>query len=410
MRTVFVNHCHPATPHVCATRMREFAAALAALGHEGGLLTEVLDGQTGSTDIGKKIRDHDFKQPLYVAIEPKRHPMIKRLRERSLPAGLRQAVVVWHYFKHKGVFTDWRTGSQSAVQEIAEHFKPDLVWASFGNTDCWNIARDLAKIAACPWVADLKDLWSNFIPAPFQKFLSRHFDDCAALTTFSEFHSKDARRWFSAAPHVIYSGFPGDALTRSPDLPSEKQRTICLTGAIYDQVALGNLMAGIRSWVLELDEQTKADLHLVYAGHDCTEVEQAASMLAGLCKVDIKGYLPIEELREIQQSAIANLYIKNDSTFHHKTIEMLSSGRPLICYPAETEEAIEIAGTTNVPLHSCTSPGEIATALQESLNFIAVEVMNDAGLQNFTWEVQVQKLADLFQNVLDRTENKIHAQ
>jgi hypothetical protein len=400
MRVVFVNHCHPDTPHVCATRIREFAAALSVLGHEVILLTEVLEGQPSVTPA---IGSHDFSTPLYLATTPTGHPYISALRKRTLPWGLRQAVVIWHYLKYKGVFTDWRSGTQAILPTIAEQFKPDLVWASFGNTDCWNIAKDLAHLSGCPWIADLKDLWSNFIPRPLQKHLSHHFNDCAAITTFSNFHSKDAEAFFDAVATPIYSGFSKNALM--PNSSGEATKTtISLTGAIYDETALIKLIEGIEIWHTTKD----AELQFVYAGHDMAEVETATAELSKRCKVDIKGYLPLEELREIQRNATANLYIKNDRTFHHKTIEMLSVGRPIICFPGETGEAIEIAHTTGVPLHSCSSPDEIATALEQSLNFTTIDVKKSTGILGLTWQAQAKKLEHVFQDVLDQTGEKSH--
>ena len=48
MRAVLINHCHPDTPHICGVRLREFAASLAARGHQVVLLTTPLEGQTGT--------------------------------------------------------------------------------------------------------------------------------------------------------------------------------------------------------------------------------------------------------------------------------------------------------------------------------------------------------------------------
>ncbi len=408
MRAVFVNHCHPDTPHVCATRLREFAYALTALGHEVILLTEVLEswaGEFSPEHIGETIQNHDFSTPLYLATTPKDHPLIKRLRDRTLPWGLRQAVIVWYYFWHKGVFTDWRSGTQPVLAPIAEHFKPDIVWASFGNTDCWNIAKDLAALVHCPWVADLKDLWRNFIPALFQGYLGRHFDDCAGLTTFSDFHSEDAEKWFSPQPRVIYSGFSENLLVQPPALNPDKI-ILSLTGAIYDKAALSEMVRGVQTWV---QEGEISNLQFVYAGHDTAEVKEATGELAKICNVDIKGYLPLNELRLLHQNSIANLYIKSDLTFHHKTIEMLSAGRPLICYSGETKEAIEIAQSTSVPLYSCTASHEISAALVESLKCGEINVTTSPGLKIFTWETQAQKLESMLQDVIKQSENQIHA-
>ena len=79
MRFVFINHCHPDTKHICATRMREFSYAITKLGHEVILLTEVFPGKAAEIspeETRKKIRSHNFKSPLCLSIQPKGHPLI----------------------------------------------------------------------------------------------------------------------------------------------------------------------------------------------------------------------------------------------------------------------------------------------------------------------------------------------
>jgi len=168
--------------------MREFAHAMATLGHEVILMTETMQGMKAETtpeQTREKILSHNFSLPLYLATEPKGHPLIKKPRDRKLPWGIRQSVVMWYLFYHKGVYTDLRTGSRLYLNPIAETFKPDLVWATFLNIDAWNIAIDLAKISGVPWVGDIKDSWGLYIPTLFQKFLANYFDTCLALSTFS---------------------------------------------------------------------------------------------------------------------------------------------------------------------------------------------------------------------------------
>ena len=68
--------------------------------------------------------------------------------------GLRQLSIAWQYAVHSGMFTDWRRAAQPHLEILREVFKPDCLWASFGNTDVWNIAQDLSRLAAVPWVGE----------------------------------------------------------------------------------------------------------------------------------------------------------------------------------------------------------------------------------------------------------------
>ena len=402
MKLVFVNHCHPATPHVCATRMREFAYAMTLLGHEVILLTETIPGVRAKIkpeEIKAAILAHNFNSPLYLAIEPKGHPLIKRFRDNKLPWGIRQAVVIWYFLYHKGVYTDWRTGSQSYLTAIAENFKPDLVWATFLNTDAWNIAIDLAKISKIPWVGDIKDSWQVYIPRFFRKYLANYFDSCVALSTFSHFNSIDAQKWFSSPKTVIYSGFWADHLDPTNEL-SMDNINISLTGGIYDNYSLNQLVQGIKIWLEGLPQYERSKVCVTYAGNDTALVSRATKKLSNLCRINLLGFISIEELKKIHQISIANLYVKINRGFHHKTIEILSAGRPIICYPKESDEVINIARATNIDLHSCSTPLEISNALSESINTKSNEVGKNKALEELTWNSQAKKLENLFKTIL----------
>ncbi len=402
MRLVFVNHCHPETQHVCATRMREFARAMVILGHEVILFTETIPEGTSETppqQTRKKIQDHDFSAPLYISTQPKGHPLIKKLRDKKLPWGIRQVIIIWYFFYYKGVFTDWRAGSQSHLKPIAEYFKPDLIWATFSNTDAWNIARDLAKISNVPWVGDIKDPWGIFIPAPFRKSLAQYFNSCAALTTFSHFNSIDAQKWFKSQKTIIYSGFWETGLHQNYTL-NQDNINISLTGGIYDNQSLNQLFEGIKIWLLGLPKNKRSKVHLNYAGNDNESVNKAAKKLTNLCHLNLLGFISIEELQKVHQNSIANLYIKINRTFHHKAIEILSAGRPVICYPEETDEVIDIANATNIAFHSCSTPEKISEALSQSLSTASNNVHKNENLKQLTWNFQAKKLETLFQDII----------
>jgi hypothetical protein len=382
--------------------MREFASAMVILGHEVILLTEAIAGaavETTPEQTRKKIQNHNFSAPLYLSAKPEGHHLIKKLRDKKLPWGIRQAIIIWYFFYHKGVFTDWRTGCQPYLHPIAEYFKPDLIWATFSNTDTWNIAKDLASIANVPWVGDIKDPWGIFIPAPFRKYLAKYFDNCVALSTFSDFNSIDAQKWFKAPKTVIYSGFWENQLDRNYPLTQNKIN-ISLTGGIYDRQLLDILFEGIKIWLEGLPQKERSKVYLKYAGNDTESVKGAAKKLTNLCNLNLLGFISVKELQKVHQTSIANLYIKINRTFHHKAIEILSAGRPVICYPEESNEVINIAKATNIALHSCSSPENISEALSQSLNTASNKVNKNKRLKELTWNFQARKLEALFQNII----------
>ncbi len=395
MRAVLINHCHPSTPHVCATRMREFAHALAQRGHQIVLLTETLAGSDEFVSVeatAGAIRGHDFTSPYILACPPNHIAALDGLRNGRLPWGLSQAVVLYYYMIKGGVFADWRSGCAPYLPALQTSFAPDIVWATFGNTDCWNLAKDMATIAKCPWVGDIKDYWSTFIPGPLRSILAgRHA--AASFTALSASHAKDARTWFPNAA-VVHSGFRREAL-RPPQGPTDPF-TVSLTGGAYEPKNLAVLIDAVSTWV----KSRQHSIRFIYAGGDGDKVAKATGGLSELCDVQINGFLPIAELAAIHRTSLVNLYVKSEQTFHHKIFELIAAGRPMISFPADAGEAQDIAKETAAAFYACGSGGEIIAALTEIAANPGVQPDNRDKIADFSWETQSARLEDLLQTAI----------
>lgn len=365
MRAVLVNHCHPDLPHVCAVRLREFARALAARGHRIVLLTETLtpdDAGTDAAGLAADLAAHDWAQPFRLACPPVAAPSTRALQLHRLRPPLSQAMVLWCYLVRGGVFWTWTAGSRPYWPVLAASFAPDVVWASFGNVDALDIARGLAAAARCPWVLDMKDPWNAFVPAPLCGLVARRYGNAAAVTALSEAHARAAAPWFGTDATVVYSGTEVRAPTPAPAAGDGTVRLV-LTGSVYDGNDLATLMDALRDWLAGRDRAV-ADCVFIYAGGDHVRVLAAARALDGLCRLDIHPWLAPDRLDAVQGTATANLYIKGRTTpFHHKLMELLAAGRPVICHPAESAEARRIAGEVGVPLHSCADGAALRAAL-----------------------------------------------
>ena len=366
LRIVFVNHCHPDKGHVCALRLTRFAHALARLGHGVVLLTETLhrdDPGHRADTLRADLAAHDWSRPFFLACAPGPAPLLLLAREGQLPWGVRQAVLASGYLVRSGVFGDWLQGSRPYLTGLAESFKPDVVWATFGNTDAWNISRELAARAGCPWVADFKDNWEALIPPGFRRLLAARYADATHMTVFSKTHDRVAARWFGGVRTVLYSGF--DMFEPSQDKLAGDYRVL-VTGSIYDEQAFTNLIDGFGAWTErrrsggEVGKPT-----LQYAGNDSQRVRRLAAPLEDSCVLDIRQFLPLYELRAMQHGADVNVYVRNPrSLFHHKVLELLSAGRPILCLPGEGDEALNIAAEIGVTLHSCATAQDVTKALE----------------------------------------------
>lgn len=396
MRAVLVNHLHPETKHVGAVRMREFARALAARGHSVILLTQ--GGETGNVGgpdpagAAALIAGHDWSRPLMLGCPPR----VSRLPPRdSLPRPLRRGLIAWSYLVRGGVFSEWTDATRPWWPVLAEHFRPDVVWGTFGNTDCWVIAQGIARVSGCPWVADIKDSWDTFIPAPFRALLAHRFSDCALVTGLSEGHLRHTGRRFPLRRprRAIYSGFPA-TLLNLPDA-EEPPRRITITGSLYADAGAEGLAEGIRLWLDEAGTEA-AGVTVTYAGGDRERMTRAAARLAGKCRLELHDFLPLEDLARLQREAFINLYARHTGSadsFHHKLMELMVAGRPAACLPAELPEAEALAAAVGGKLASCADSRLLAPALAEAwAERMRPPRRNLPALTAFTWEGQAERL------------------
>ena len=402
MRAVFVNHCHPDTPHVCAVRLREFATALAQQGHRIVLLPATLrpdDEVPTPVEVSRGLDAHDWSHPFRIACRPASAPLTEALQEHSLVPGIRQLTVLWCYLAKGGVFWNWAAASKPFWPVLAQSFRPDAVWATFGNTDALNIARGISGAAGCPWVMDVKDPWSSFIPRPLNAVIAHRYRDAAAMTGIFDAHLADAENRFTQTKTVIHSGFPARFILDGDAASGHADFRILLCGSVYDGRDLETVIRQVASWSAQRATADSPPVTFAYAGSDRDRVETALRLLAGRCRIELHGFLTLEELRRLQLNADVNLYIKGLHTpFHHKFMELLCAASPIICFPRESEAVLDIARTAKARFYSCATAREVAAALDDVWTRRAdpPAAVDREILRFYSWESQAEQLLRVF--------------
>lgn len=401
LRVVIVNHCHPALPHVCATRAREFAGALARQGHRVVLLTSSLhpDDRPPAIDV----ESHDWAQPYTVGCSPLGHETVRQARTGALPAVVGKAVLAVNYLTCGHVFEDWVAGARPIAEIFGRVFRPDVVWGIFGNTGAWAIARDVAHTAGCPWVMDIKDSWPRFVPAGLRRIVVAKFRDASAVTALSRTHAAEAEPWFGRAT-VVYSGVPTEFLQAAANEPTSEGFDITLTGSVYEPAALGTLVQGLVLWLREdMNDAARRAVRFRYFGTDAI-VRNAVAPLHNLCRVEFAGFVPLTELRRAHRAARLNLYTKSPEVpFHHKVFELLSAGRPVLCVPGEGEEGCALAkeaGSLLFGARDSQAVREVLGRLWRVTEPAAAPVSNY--WTRYTWDAQAKVLAQVLADATGR--------
>lgn len=375
---------------MCAVRAREFAAALSRRGHQTVLLTETLTDHgsaaahaPSATEISASLDKHDWSVPFVVACRPQGHALLKQQRSGSMPALLRKPLVAGYYALAGSVFADWGRGAAPYLPVLADRFRPEVVWATFGNTQCLLIGQRLAELSGCPWVCDIKDYWSAFVPSPVSKRLARRFADATAMTALSHGHVRDIAPFMPGTPTVVYSGIP-QALVGVTGEQTNLNR-IMITGAIYDRDDLSTLVAGICAW-------SDGGTAIEYAGHDGAVVAAALHGRPEIGSYEDLGYIPLETLHRRQSGALANAFIRSGpGWFQHKVPEMLSAARPVISLPGSDGESVDLARRAGIPFFNCATPQDVAHALKQSADGEAFQP-DLSFIAGFSWARKAEEL------------------
>lgn len=380
MRLVFVNHCHPDTPHVCAIRVARMAEACARAGHQVVLLTECLDGRPAHltpTQLPGALEAQDWSRPLLVDCPPNPTPLLNAVRDGRIPRWLRLPLLAGYYSLRTGVFTDWRDGAAPYVTQLARYFRPHCAWATFGNTDAWVLARQIAKQSGADWVADLKDPWRIFIPAPLRHLLAKRFKP-KSFTALSDQHGAEIRTWFREPATTIYSGIDNEFLAVPPPPPHSPWKVLVI-GGLYDSNHLTQLAEGLRRWGQRAS--------IVYAGSEGARLRDA---LPGWI-VETPGYVDLTTLRCLAAQCHASLYVRNPrALYQHKLVELLALDRPVLCLPTEAPESLAIAQSLGADFRSCADADALAQGLAELVG--RHRPVDRTQLAAYTWDAQADRL------------------
>jgi glycosyltransferase involved in cell wall biosynthesis len=405
MRLVFVNHMHPDTPHISGVRSWFFARELAARGHQVVQICERRDGCEVAVEpeqLARLVSAHQWRSPLLIAVRPQPRRALVRQRSAATPVPVRKTLVAWNYLRHSGMFTDFSDGVQPYLPVLAREFQPEVVWGVFGNTDCWLIAQRLARLSACAWIGDMKDSWEVFMRRGLRGILARRFHDMAASTANAEFNARVFHRWFPFEPAVVYSGVDAGFLQAPPSSLEPDVFRLTLTGSVHDIQSLHQYVQAFAAWLARRPAADRIRAEVIYAGGDIARVQAALESLNGLARVVIHPYLALPELAAICRSATINSYIWNPKGFHHKLLELLFCGRPVIAYPGETEESRRLAATTGGTLQVCRDAGELHATFDAALQGRLVCSSAMATASSFSWPAQAVALEQVLHSAVRR--------
>lgn len=392
MRLLFVNHLHPNTGLVGALRLQRFAVELAKRGHRILLLCAARGAPADTPEtFMRRVAKYDWSTPLVLGVLDPSPLRTATERRHSVLRLAHRAKTATALATHGGPFWRWQHAARAFREPIQRVFAPELAYATFGNLDALAIARDCAHASRIPWVMDIKDPASAFIPKPLAWWLMPRYRDAAAVTLNSEFQRSHNRRWAGDASTVIYSGVESPPATDG----SYDAENVALVGSIYTDEAAATLLRAFAQW--RARDAPNATLH--YFGIDGRRVTTIARALLANAGVVIEGQVARRDLLARCSRMAAIMYAAHPQhAFHHKLLELAALGRPLVTCPAGGSEADALCARFHINHVTATTATAVCNALAAA-SATATANMTEL-ISEMSWASAAARLEAVFERAL----------
>lgn len=393
MDILMVNPVHPTTPHISAARAWRFAQELSALGHRVVLLTRPLqpDGATPMPELAT----HDWAGPFVLECAGVTATSSTRVGGR-LRSKLRTAVGL---LRHGGSDGQWHDEALRRILDLVATgtFRPDVAWATFGKGEALFVARKAAQGIGCPWVMDIKDNWELYVPTGLRRLLAWRVRGWSKATANAQLTAACVSTWHGATAQIVYSGVDQAFLAHPAPGTVPGNFVLNLVGSVYSRQVVERFFRGIRRWLAALGDRAGA-VELHYYGGDVEMVASVAAEILPGVSVQTHGFASIDQFAKACASASVNTYLAYSKTFHHKLLELLSTGVPTITMPGEAEESMELVAMYGTPFHVVADENGLAMCLEKLFQQHAANDFpppSTAGLDRHSWQNQARQLESI---------------
>ncbi len=237
---------------------------------------------------------------------------------------------------------NWYKPAVKAGSEILEDEDFDLILSSSGPATCHLIAHELKNRYKIPWVADLRDLWTqnhDYAYSSLRRFREtrlekKTFSTADALITVSSPKTERLARLHNHENvYAIPNGFDPDLISTEKEL--DKNMSIVYTGRIYPGKMDPEPLFKALNEIITDQEIDEKDVTVDLYGINVDVLNDSVEKYNLKNIVNIKGLIPREKVIEKQRKAQLLLLLNwNDpnekGVYTGKVFEYLSAKRPII--------------------------------------------------------------------------------
>lgn len=384
-RVLVVSYFYPPFASVGAVRVSKMTRYLADEGWQAEVLTIADDDRPGSMALGvPESSVHRVGQGFDVLALPRL--LIGRPRlEGGGYASQRgwKSEALWRMsqvYRNLACFPDPQIGwLRPAIREglrVIEQTRPEIILSSSLPNTSHLIARALARRAGLPWIAELRDLWTdnhNFRRvAPLrgvERLLERRvLRDATALVTVSEPWARALERLTDRPAYVVPNGF--DPLDYPPDAAAAEVFTVAYTGMFYNGKQNPEpLLQAITAMARE-GQIVPGTLRLRLAGYYLGPIIARAEELGIKDYVVVEPALSYDESLRMQREAHVLLFLDwadghEKGWYSAKIYEYLGADRPVLSIGPRDSAVAGLMASTRAGAVASTS-SEVRTFLSSA--------------------------------------------
>ncbi len=304
-------------------------------------------------------------------------------------------------------FIGWYPWALRASLRVIREQAVDLIYASAGPLTPLLVAATTARLCRVPWVAELRDLWSDNHYrdlAPWFRRVDAHVERCvlesaAGLVTMSEPWADVLERKYGSPVRVVYNGFEeGDRIAPLRRDADSSTVVIAHLGLLYGGKRDPTpLFQAIRA--LGKDAQR---VRVEFYGPDQELVRRLAKSAGVQDHVLVFSEIPHAESLAVQSSSDVLLLLmwdtpEEEGVLPGKLFEYLGARRPVLAVGAGEGAAARLVSSRRLGLAS-SDPVEIARQLRawiaEKRDQGGVKPLPDDSLADFSRSRQVKRLSD----------------
>lgn len=314
----------------------------------------------------------------------------------------------------------WKSFAVNAGRKIISEEHIDVILSSSSPVTSHLIAKQLKKKNGVPWVADLRDLWTqnHNYPYPYvRKFFETRLEKktlsyADALTTVSKpFAEHLGSRYRHAGISSIPNGFD-PAIMNNPPAPVTEKFTITYTGTIYigKQDPL-KLFGALRELIDEkaVDPQ-RVEVRFYGVPQGWLEAEIERFNMQGI----VRQYGPVsrsESFKRQRESQVLMFYGWEDpeeyGVFTTKMFEYLAAGRPVLATGGTSKEhfrsVLDAAGAGKHPI----ALEEVKKVIKEyyddyEKHGVVSYSPNIEAIEEYSYRSMARKFAQVFDSVIKK--------